>query len=478
MYDVSMNERGGGRVSSKLSRKTFRLRMDEMIRKLREDILSGHYSVGDYLPSELDLSSQFCLSNNSVRRGLDVLVDEGLLEKIPRVGNRIKEPSQEAQTVIRFGCYPTMNSQTELTYLLSEFHRKHPHIRVKTVTISNSPDSMSNFLENDLIDVFTINQHLYQDLVESDKIDLLEPVQSNDELYPFLLKAFLNQGELYAVPFVFSPVIICYNRKHFNEQGIPEPDSSWTWDDLIAYSSQLAVENERYGFYFHLVNPNRWIVFMIQSGVSFKTDESGRYRIHDIRLLDGIEKVRDILQTPQVYPMMYAGSPTESLQLFMDEQVSITMTTYLAMNQLKEAEFDYDVAPLPHLNNYNTLLVIIGLALNSRSKEKAAAKQLIDFLVSHDAQFTIRNKTFSLPAHKSAAQERTQDEGERPSRFQMYKEIIPSFSHFTDLNLSLQQLDVVLRESMLYWAGLKSKNKLASTLEHALHHHSEPGRRS
>lgn len=84
-------------MTSKPSRTTFRQRLDEMVTVLRDDIITGRRAAGDYLPSEVALAEQFQLSKNSVRKGLERLVEEKLIEKVPRVGNRIADPGPQAQ---------------------------------------------------------------------------------------------------------------------------------------------------------------------------------------------------------------------------------------------------------------------------------------------------------------------------------------------------------------------------------------------
>lgn len=74
-----------------------------MVGKIRTDILSGVLQPGAYLPAESMLAKQFELSNKSVRRGLDVLVQEGLIVKIDRVGSKVMESVQE-RIRIHFGC--------------------------------------------------------------------------------------------------------------------------------------------------------------------------------------------------------------------------------------------------------------------------------------------------------------------------------------------------------------------------------------
>lgn len=61
------------------SRKTFKSRLNFMVKRLRADILSGVYRQGEFLPSEKELVSQFQLSNKSVRKGLEQLIAEQLI---------------------------------------------------------------------------------------------------------------------------------------------------------------------------------------------------------------------------------------------------------------------------------------------------------------------------------------------------------------------------------------------------------------
>lgn len=455
-------------MTGKQSRKTFRFRLDEMVNTLREQILSGHYAVGDFLPSEMDLSETFQLSNNSVRKGLDVLVAEGLIEKIPRVGNRIKAPSLETQTVVRLGYHARLDTQAELFNLLAAFQQQHPHIRVETVQIDNNYGYVEDLLMNDMIDVFTVNQLLFRQFSEKSVQQLLEAQEPFEQMYPFLRKNFQMNGAMYAQPFVYSPVILCYNREHFRECQLPEPDSSWTWDDLVRCAEHLAVPNERYGLYFPLFHPNRWVIFLLQSGEAFEKDENGRYRIAGTKLFDGIEKVREIVYNTKVYPLLLSASQTDAELMFRDRQVSMILTTYMALNELKPAGFDFDVAPLPYLHEARTLLVTVGLALNKHSKVKTAAKQLIDFLVSPASQQVIRDETYSLPAYMQMAVPANGSDLPRPSRFQMYREIFPSFRQASDTKLSHDELQLVLNECKLYWSGLRSKESLIQNVEDLL----------
>ncbi|MDF2671666.1 MAG: GntR family transcriptional regulator, partial [Paenibacillus sp.] len=238
----------GYSMTEKYSRKTFRLRLEEMTSQLRDEILSGKRSPGDFLPSELDLSRQFHISNKTVRQGLDVLFQEGLIEKIPKIGSRVASPSADGRVVVRFGYHNTIIREMELTQMLTEFHRLHPHIRVQALEIprNNYYRFVKEYMDSGMLDVVTINYNNFKEFTDNDTAGLFEPLPIQKETYAFLRNIFQYRDVVLALPLVFSPIILCYNKQHFAEKGIAEPDSSWTWDILLEHAEQLAVENERF----------------------------------------------------------------------------------------------------------------------------------------------------------------------------------------------------------------------------------------
>lgn len=147
------------------SRKFFRIRLEEMIQTLRHEIHSGSIAIGSYLPSESDLEVRFGLSNASVRNGLKVLVDEGLIEKIPRVGNRVIPPVEEGRTTIKFGYVNTIPKLVEMQELLNEFGKRYPHIDVQPLELSsgNYSTSLKEYLQSEIMDVVLMNNNNYQD---------------------------------------------------------------------------------------------------------------------------------------------------------------------------------------------------------------------------------------------------------------------------------------------------------------------------
>lgn len=58
---------------------------------LRDDIDSGKYDDGSYLPREEQLANKFGVSRNTVRQGISALVNEGVLKRTPGKGTVLAE---------------------------------------------------------------------------------------------------------------------------------------------------------------------------------------------------------------------------------------------------------------------------------------------------------------------------------------------------------------------------------------------------
>ncbi|GAA3402404.1 extracellular solute-binding protein [Paenibacillus hodogayensis] len=452
-------------MANRPSRATLSKRMDDMVRSIRDEIVSGKRKVGDYLPSERELGKLYCISNKSVRHCLDVLVGEGLIEKIPKVGNRIADGADNNSITIRFGCHLSTVDETDLGTLISQFHKQYPRIRVQTMMLEHYV-SVRQTLETGIMDVVTVNIPNYRELVESDALDLLEPQQPNRDIYPYLYKAFSShQGDMRVQPLTFSPVVLCYNRDHFREKNMLEPDSSWTWEDLKRASAQLAIPNERYGFYFYLLSNNRWPVFLLQSGMKLPPGDEPA-RICDGTWMDMLRLCRDTLVNETSVPLFYEEADAE--KLFRQGKVSMIMTTYFSLNELKKADFEYDIAPLPYIESPKTLLVAIGLGIHARSEQKEAAQTFVDFLTSYSSQLNIRQRTLSIPALKPAAEWIGSETMYRPLRYPMHRDIVPTYRTYSDMNVTMDMLAAILGEAKLYWAGLESEQTVCVKIEQAL----------
>ncbi|NOU75065.1 extracellular solute-binding protein [Paenibacillus sp. LMG 31458] len=454
-------------MEERTTRKSSRERLSELVNTLREEILTGKRSVGEYLPSEKTFAAQFNLSNQSVRKGLEVLVAEGLIEKIPRVGTKVVGPPDGAFVTVKLGFHSSVTGEADIHRLLSLFQKENPHIRVQAVpTSSDSYSYISDYLSSGILDVVMINFKNFQECVENGDEGLLEPMERNPEIYSFLSDAFNVDGRQLVQPFIFSPLILCYNREHFQAANLSEPDSSWQWKDLIEYSSRLAIPNERLGFHCDLYSSNRWPLLLLQTGGKFERHEDGRLKLAGTHMMDALRYCGEMKHS---IPSLSEGITTgESELLLAKGKASMIMTSYFYLNYLLGERLSFDIAPVPHFGTPMTMLLNTGFAVNRQSQVKDAAVKLVEFLTSNKAQLFVRQNTYSLPARKSAAEWVGEEKRYLPSRFSLFRETIPGFRYFTDLAISARELSEINQELKMYWAGLETEEVLCSHIEERL----------
>ncbi|MDF2716475.1 MAG: GntR family transcriptional regulator [Paenibacillus sp.] len=454
-------------MTEEATRKSAQLKLQHMVDTIRQHIISGLFKQGQFLPSEKAIAKEYGLSNVTVREGLDILVSERLIEKIPRIGNRVVQPEQYGIEVIRFAYYKSMIMEAALDRLIASFHRKYPNLRVHLMPINcNDPKKMMSMMDDGEVDVFSINHHGFLQYDEMNGTDYMEPLDFDDEMYPFLKPAFTKDKQLKAKPFLFSPLVLCYNLQHFQEQNLLEPDSGWDWERLFEYANRLTVEQKRLGFYCHFLSLNRWPVIFLQSGKTFERDEYGKIAVQDTPLMDGLRACKQFVEQLNRNPVVLSEKEKDAEELFFDGKVSMIMTSYLRLNHyVEQMQFPFELAPLPYLHEAATLLQVIGLSVYGRSKVKQSARCLVDYLTSYEAQLMIRQHTLSLPSLKRAAEWKGEELSFRPSRFFLYRDIIPTYRTIDYLKLDQQELDRFRDEAKLYWSGLESEQDIGKRLE-------------
>lgn len=73
----------------------------QLVNYFRERILGGSFRIGARLPTELEIAREHQISRGTVRQALNILVNEGLLERIPGRGTFVKEPLGSPDTELR-----------------------------------------------------------------------------------------------------------------------------------------------------------------------------------------------------------------------------------------------------------------------------------------------------------------------------------------------------------------------------------------
>jgi len=144
---------------------------------------------------------------------------------------------------IRFAAASGGDNLKLLSKQVKDFESTHPNIRIKLEPIADNYENklLAEYAANVAPDCagFSANRILMFSSLGvlkplNDFGDLSSPEVDIKGRYPSVVTALSDSGKLYALPRdVACTAIIYYNKRLFDEAGIPYPDGSWTWDTKV-----------------------------------------------------------------------------------------------------------------------------------------------------------------------------------------------------------------------------------------------------
>lgn len=443
----------------------FREQLDAMIEQLCAAIASGKYGAGDRLPSEKDLAAQYGLSNNSVRKGLQQMVDDGWIEKVPRVGNRVAQGRTGRRPVtLTLACSETARRNLDLDRLLQDLHRRYPWLTVRTESRSGS----GIYSRLDGPDLVLMDNTEFRRMAEADQVDGFRTLEPKDGLYPSLCAVFRHRGKQRLLPVIFSPIVLCYNKAHFREAGLQEPDGTWTWEEFTRNAELLSDGKGRYGFASHILDGNRWPIFLMQSAERLRTEDGQPIKLEGSRLLHGLKLCKALLHNRKASPLLLTESSQDTLQLFMEGRLSMVLNSYMGLNVWKDSGVDYDVTPIPFIDEPRTLMLSLGVGVRTSTRHPEEAMLAADYFTSSQARDCISDHTLSIPALRPLPPLSPRATVRRPERFGLYREMMFSCRTHSDLNVPMAMLPDLFQPLKAFWADMIGEEELCKRMSDIL----------
>lgn len=460
-------------------RNNFQERYNQFLQELRDEIVSGDLKPGEYILPENTLSAKYQISRVSIRKALTELVDEGLIEKIAGKGNRVKLPDQDHTPVtLRLAWFSNSYEINIVRRIIDAFEQKNPFVKVELLLLPENgyTDSLLRMLDQGQgPDVFMMSDLHFRDWVDSGRTEDLSgylPAHLNTETsYPQVYDIFAHEGQILAAPFIFSPVVICFNRKLFRENGLSEQTPLKDWDDLlrVAKACTRDLNNdgliEQYGFCFSS-SPNRWPVFLLQNGGEIMPPDRSLCTMAKDENIQALEFCTSLMYKHQVSPIYSHGSTHLAESLFMKERVAMIMTTYYFMNEFRDHSIEWDVLPVPKQRKQATLLLGGGLAVNANSEHIRAAQRLVDYMTGIEAQTLLKTYGCTIPVLKAVAEDDSLlDSQIHPQHYSRFLDVMPYARPLHSLNLKQHEIERLFDELNLLWACMESPEETCRRIE-------------
>ena len=472
-----------GGLEQLLKRKSeFESRYNKFMHELKEEIISGKLKPGEFILPENTLSKVYELSRVSIRKALAELVEEGLIEKIPGKGNMVTIPTETQKQTITLGWFSNSYEIEIVQKIINRFEQLNPFIKVNLELIPISQyiyNLTQSFKHDNGPDLFVISDYHFRQLMESNSLDMLAPylpeqIGAEKDSYKQVFDMFSYNQTLPVTPFVFSPVMICYNRRMFQEAGISENLKMENWDDLLELSIRTTkgmqdngMINE-YGFCFSS-STNRWPVFLLQNNGSFMTEDRTKSVMHSKENIEALNYCSDLMYKHQVSPIFSHGSDELAENLFMREGAAMILTTYYFMNEFRDHKIKWDVLPPPQNVTPGTLLIGGALGISAISKNKEAAQTLVNFMVSTEAQKLVKQNGCTIPMLREVAEDNNLLNPEiHPDQYNAFKEVMEYSGTLRDLHMTIEELELIEREMQFFWANMEKAEDTCKRIEELL----------
>lgn len=378
---------------------------------LREQIYSGYIKPGQFLMSEFELCQYYELSRTSVRRSLEMLLQEGLIVKRTGQGTMVSPDliiPESQRKVLRIAVTsPSYFVDNCMPILTEAFQRKYPQVEVKLIHFPtmNFWESIRMLQENGVVpDLLFVTDRQLNDLDHSDGNYFDLQHQLKDALvpvYPRLIEAGCQNGKMIGAPVTFSTVYLAYNPKLFHKHGVPEPKQDWTEEDFLRAAQKLTVDTDGDGIvdqYGMLLSSSfyRWPVFALQNGINFKEQVKRDDVVKTFTFL------HDLLYRYRVATLSRSIENGINSKAFMRNKAAMVLTTSVELGNWRSEGMDFEpqVAPMPFGHTQSTLLLANAFLVPAASKDPELAFFFLETALDPHLQEQLSRSTHFLSVHK------------------------------------------------------------------------------
>nr|WP_237448641.1 extracellular solute-binding protein [Nocardioides flavescens] len=306
--------------------------------------------------------------------------------------------------------------------VVDTYNAAHPEVKVKIQPFADH-DALKQALDaGEVPDVFLASRSDLQDLIDNGVnqpvSDLLDErnVDFGDGYSRPALEAFASDRELQCMPYGVSPMVIYYNRALVDftkmaERDLPVPNldeedlsKKPAWNYAMFEAAANFSSRPRRGIAgFHVQPTLRGLAPFVYSagGQIFDDDEaptSLAFSSDDTR--SALEQVLPLLRDPKVDLTPEQLAQKSAIDWFKEGKLGMIAGFRSMVPELRATPgLDFDVMPMPIVDDAATVGELTGVCLAEDTKETAAAADLLVDLISTESVSTVAEAGYLAPAN-------------------------------------------------------------------------------
>jgi len=205
--------------------------------------------------------------------------------------------------------------------------------------------------------------------------------------YEGVVDSWYYDGKLVGLPGLLNTYGIFYNKKSFQEAGLPEPKIGWTYDEFFAAMEKLSSNQggvQQFGYYAPL-DPFHVSLYSVSAGGAPFADaiiNPTKVEISD-QFREGVEKYKSAIANGYMNPPTF--DLTNAMSSFKQGKVPMTLQGQWVADDLirtapKELEWGY--APMPVVNSQTEIYDAVGWSSPATLKNPEAVWKVLKYLDS------------------------------------------------------------------------------------------------
>jgi len=252
-------------------------------------------------------------------------------------------------------------------------------------------------------DLFYVDASKFAGLVKANALAAYgDQMPNKDDFYPNLLQSFTSDGKVYCVPKDFSTLALEINTDMWKKAGLTEADYPQTWDQLDAVAKKLTTGGVT-GLVFN-DTLDRVDAFMRQAGGSLLNADGTAFTADSPQNLTGLQFVQKMaregtLKFPKQVDTGWGGEAMGKNKAAM----AIEGNWFVGGVKNDYPNLHYTVVPLPKGSQQATLSFTNCWGIAAKTKNRAAAIDLVKYLTSTDQQIQFAKAFGVMPSVKSAS---------------------------------------------------------------------------
>ncbi|HHT73758.1 MAG TPA: sugar ABC transporter substrate-binding protein [Firmicutes bacterium] len=323
-----------------------------------------------------------------------------------------------AKTKIQVASWWSFESGSSLDALKNAFEAQNPEIEVEFVQIPSSEyytKVLTMVAGGTPPDVAMLGMDKLGTWVPRGALQDLRPYMEKysvnlDAFFPAVVDAIEIDGGIYAFPRDATTSVVAYNKKLFDEAGVPYPQPGWTREEFLETARALVQKDgsqtKVYGYAFDTFSDG-FIDWLYLNGASVINPDGTGSGLH----LPNAVEVLEFLQGMVVEGIAPAPALTSTFSnasgAFLSQRTAMYVTTVGWANSFANAEdLEWDVVPLPlwdEDSEPSTRLWVNYWTMPKGAKNADAAFQFLTFLISEEGQRIVGETRMGIPAIEELA---------------------------------------------------------------------------